>query len=277
MKLRLFAIVFTALGVGCTNLAEVRQFSGESAKLAAYTELTEHFRDTYAREQPYLYGDEDKLAKTNDLRRKAAYGDLVKIHDNISRYMATLARLAGEDTFDLSHGVLGIADGIEAYPELGIDEAHVDAYSKVVTIVSKWLTSAYQESAVKSMVKEGAKPIATTLEGMSNILRYYQKTHENEKRQVTGFLDGLVRIEQQANNRLLASLGRAHLQEKQASYSATDARIKSAQDGVKAVSEGHAALVKNIDRLSKQESKARLKSFANDIKAIRKSLQDLKP
>lgn len=277
MKLRSYAIIFTALGVGCTNLAEVRQFSGESSKLAAYTELTDHFRDTYDREQPYLYGGEDQLAKSNDLRRKAAYGDLVKIHDNISRYMATLARLAGEDTFDLSDGVLGIADGIKAYPELGIDEAHVHAYSKVVTIISKWSTSAYQEAAVKGMVKEGAKPVATTLEGMSSILRYYHKTHENEKRQVTGYLDGLVRIEQQSDNRLLASLGRAHLQEKRASFSETDERIKAAQDGVKAISEGHGVLVENIDRLSRQAFKARLKSFANDIKAIRKSLHDLKP
>ena len=38
---------------GCTNLKEVQDFAGQSAKLSGYTELTTRFRDTYYREQPF--------------------------------------------------------------------------------------------------------------------------------------------------------------------------------------------------------------------------------
>ena len=174
--------------VGCANLEEVRDYAGESAKLTAYTELTTRFRDTYKREQPYLSGEADRLAQDNDKKRKAAYEDLLKIHQNVSLYMQTLATLAGEDTFDLSKGVDSLSSGIKAYPDLGIKEKHVDAFSNISKIIAKWITYSCQESAVRDMVKEGDAHLQTMLKGMMTLVCYYKETNENEKRQYWVFL-----------------------------------------------------------------------------------------
>ena len=77
------ALLLTLALVACVNLKEVREYAGQSAELSAYTELTTRFRDTYYREQPYLSGEADRLAQDNDKRRKAAYEDLLKIHQRV--------------------------------------------------------------------------------------------------------------------------------------------------------------------------------------------------
>lgn len=57
---------------GCNNLQEVTDYAKESAKLSEYTALTTRFRDTYARELPYLSGVPSSLAQKNDLKGKKA-------------------------------------------------------------------------------------------------------------------------------------------------------------------------------------------------------------
>jgi hypothetical protein len=141
---RLLGTLSLLLGLfGCANLEEVQSFAGESAKLSAYTELTTRFRDTYQREKPYLAGEADRIAQSNDKKRKEAYADLVKIHQGVSLYMQVLAKLAGDDRFDLSKPIGALGSGIKAYPDLGIQKSHVDAFFSITKLVSKWAGSAY--------------------------------------------------------------------------------------------------------------------------------------
>lgn len=270
------ALLLSLALVGCTNLKEVRDFAGESAKLSAYTELTTRFRDTYYREKPYLSGESDRLAQDNDNKRKAAYEDLLKIHQRASLYMQTLATLAGEDTFDLSKGVDSLASGIKAYPDLGIDEKHVDAISNIAKVITKWLTSSYQEHAVRNMVKEGDAPLQTTLEGMIALVRYYKNTNENEKKLVLGFFDVEILYANAPKNKLLATLARVHVQSKTLEYKNAQQKYDEAEKGIKRVAEGHKKLFENIDKLSSDEVKATISRFAKDIKTIRENLQTVR-
>lgn len=267
------ALLLTLALVGCANLKEVREYAGESAKLSAYTELTTRFRDTYYREQPYLSGESDRLGQDNDKRRKAAYEDLLKIHQRASLYMQTLATLAGEDAFDLSKEVDSLASGIKAYPDLGIDEKHVEAISKIAKVITKWMTSTYQERAVRNMVKEGDAPLQTTLDGMITLVRYYKKTNANEQKMVLGFFEVELPYADAPKDRLLSTLARAHVQSKESEYKNARQKYDDAEKGIKSIAEGHKKLFENIDKLSSDEVKATISKFAKDIKTIRKNLK----
>lgn len=62
MKKRLFCLsILTVALIGCADLKEVRDFAGESAKLAAYTDLTNRFRDTYKDERSRIFLEKKML------------------------------------------------------------------------------------------------------------------------------------------------------------------------------------------------------------------------
>jgi hypothetical protein len=263
----------TFILISCTNLKEVRDYASESAKLSAYTELTTRFRDTYEREQPYLYDEADRLAQANDKKRKAAYNDLLQIHKTVSLYMTTLASLAGEDTFDLTKEVDSLANGIKTYPDIGIDEKQVNAISNITKIITKWITSSYQENAVRDMLKESNTDLQTTLNGMLSIVSYYKRTNYNERKDVLGIFEIGLPFTTDPKDRLLAILARVNQQSKIAEYNNAEQKYNDAEKGIKSIIEGHKKLLENVDHLSSDEAKVIISKFAKDIKAIRENLQ----
>lgn len=275
-SMRLFgSFIFLCCLAGCANLKEVQSFAGESAKLSAYTELTTRFRDTYDREKPYLSADADRIAKSNDKRRMEAYADIVKIHQAVSLYMQTLAKLAGDDTFDLTKPVGALGSGIKAYPDLGIQKSHVDAFFSLTKIVSRWATSSYQQRAVREIVLEADPPIQILLEGMLSLVRYYEKTNENERDTVLGLLEVEIPFANSPKDRLLATLAKAHMQAKSSEYQTVKRKYAEAERGLKSIAEGHRELAGNIDRLSTQQLKALIEQFASDIQSAREKLNTI--
>lgn len=268
----ILSIVVISLLTGCANLKEVRDYATESAKFSTYTELTLRFRDTYSREQPYLTGEAEKIAQATDVGRKAAYGDLIKIQQSVSVYMETLARLSGENKFSVSKELDALAGGIKAHPELKINAKQVDAVSSISQIVAKWITSAYQEKAVRKMIKEGNEPLQTLLEGMISLIRIYKATNENERNDVLGVFQTNLPFADKKDAMLIA-LARAHVQTKTLEYNNVQIKYELAEKGLKNIADGHKQLYENIDKLSTAEIKSSVSNFAKDIKAIRESLE----
>jgi hypothetical protein len=270
-----FALSLALFILSCANLKGVRDFASESAKLSAYTELTTRFRDTYQREQPYLSGEADRLAQENDKRRRAAYEDLLKIHQKVSLYMQTLAKLAGENAFDLSKQIDSLGAGIKAYPDLDIDEKHVNAVINISKVITKWITTAYQERAVRNMVREGDPHLQTLLDGMMGLVRYYRKTNENEKNTVLGFFEVEIPFADTPKDKLLATLARAHMQSKTWEYKNAQRKYDEAEKGIRSIAIGHRKLFENIDNLSIDEVESMIRAFAKDIKTVRNNLQEI--
>jgi hypothetical protein len=269
----LFTLSLILFLVSCANLKGVRDFASESAKLSAYTELTTRFRDTYQRELPYLSGETERLAQENDKKRKAAYKDLLKIHQRVTLYMQTLAKLAGENAFDLSEQIDALGAGIKAYPDLGIDEQQVNAVTNISKVITKWITTAHQERAVRSMVREGDPHLQTVLDGMTGLVHLYRKTHENEKNIVLGLFEVEIPFADNPKDRLLATLARAHIQSKASEYVNVQRKYDEAEKGIRSIAAGHRKLFENIDRLSVDEVESMISAFAKDIKTIRNNLQ----
>jgi hypothetical protein len=268
-----FVIVVLSLAAGCADLKAVREFGGQSARLSGYTELTTRFRDTYERERPYLTGEADRLARENDRRRQAAYEDLVRIHQTVSLYMKTLARLAGDDTFDLSKGVAAMATGIKAWPDLGIEKTHVDAASDLAKVAASQITSAAQQHAVRRMIREGNVPLQITIEKMVALVRLYRETHENEKRTVLGFLEVEIPFAESPKERLLAALAASHAQSKAVEYRLADQKYIDAEQGLAAIAEGHRQLCEHLDDLSSERVASTVLKLTKDIETVNDSLQ----
>lgn len=275
MKKRLiFPLLWLALALtGCANLKVVRDYANESAKLSAYTELTAHYRDTYRRERPYLDLETDEGERATDAKRQAAYDDLINIHQCITGYMQTLAKLAGEDSFSLSPGVSTMAASIKQVPELGISDDHVDAYAQVVQVITRWATSAKQEKAVRDMVEAADPGIQKLLSGMRTLVRLYQKTNQNERAMVLGLFESQVPFTNEPKDVLLNRLVRVHLQLKTDEYEQVEQMYAKADQALAAVATGHQRLREGLSHLSGEDLKASLGQAVKDIKAIRESLK----
>ncbi|MEW6519856.1 MAG: hypothetical protein AB1461_10630 [Thermodesulfobacteriota bacterium] len=270
---RLLAVLLATLVLaGCANLQEVRDYADASARFSAYAELTTRFRDTYQREQPYLSGEADRLARENDRRRQAAYADLLVIHQRVTLYMQTLARLAGDDAFNLSPQIDSLSAGIKAHPELGIAAQQVDAAANLSQVISRWLTASYQQRAVRSMITEGDPHLQKMLAAMLTLIRYYRQTSENEKNTVLGFFAVEIPFADPSQDRLLVALARAQLQARTAEYNEVQHQYDAAEQGIRSMAEGHRQLLANLDRLSSAEARAMISKFAQDIKTIRENL-----
>jgi len=200
---------------------------------------------------------------------------LLKIHQTVSLYMQTLAKLAGENTFDLSKQIDSLSAGIKAYPDLGIDDKQVDAITNISKVITKWITTAVQERAVRSMVTESDPHLQKVLDGMIGLVRYYRKTNENEKNTVLGFFEVEIPYADSPKDRLLATLARVHVQAKTSEYMSVQRKYDEAEKGIKSIAAGHRKLLENIDKLSIDEVQSMISTFAKDIKTIRNNLQEL--
>jgi len=270
----LLPLVFLALSA-CTNLKPVREYALESAKFSAYTGLTKHYRDTYYRERPYLDPEGDKVEKLTDAKRRAAYGDLLKLNKALSTYMKTLAQLAGEDTYVLSKELDALSGTLQEHLELGIDADQVQACTSLVQITARWAATARQERAVREMVQQGDPHVQKLLAGMGHLVRLYRKTHLNERAQVLGVFEAQLPFTEKPQDALLNRLARAHVQSKTEEYDAAEKRFVQVEKALAAMATGHRTLKEHLSDLSKEELKASLKQAAQDIQEIRENLPTL--
>lgn len=244
-------LVLATLLAGCAStppapLNAVHSFASASAKLDVFAELTLHYRDTYQRERPYLQAEADATERASDAQRRAAYGDFLRIQKSVVRYLETLATLSGEQQYDFSARVKTAVSGIKAWPDSGIDTQHAAAYTRLGQLVTKAVTGARQKAAVNDLLRDGAQPLATLLAAMSDLLRYYQHTSDNEKALVLGLYEVEIPFRAAPQQRLLATLAKVNEQEKEAEFRATARRFTLAENNLRAISQAHRLLLQNL-------------------------------
>ena len=272
------SIITTVILSGCANLAEVREFASQSANLAAYDDLTVYFRDTYSREQPYLWGDAKDFAIQNDLKRKAAYQDLLKLNDTVVLYMQTLGKLAGEEaTNTMMQDVDKLA--ISSHREFGVKDKDVEAVSNIAKIIAKWAMSAYQDDAVKAMIQESDDSLQVVLNSMNTVVRAYKGTFDNERKYILDdFLANQIALEEQqaSPNQLTLAAARRDRQQKAVQYSVIEPQYEMLQKAIASIAEGHKKLFDNINHLDADEVKKQIDTITLQLKFINANLNALK-
>ncbi|WP_426342284.1 hypothetical protein ACN9MZ_11645 [Pseudoduganella sp. S-14] len=249
---RCLCILLCLLLAACASnprLQEVRALAGDAPKLAGFNDLSQRFRDTFQREQPYLSAAAVQREEALDRKRHDAYPDFVALHSAATTYLRALGALAGGDTFNYGDQVQQMSHSIKAWPDTGLSDRHVNAYAGLVRLLLRSATAREQDQAVQAMLREGYEPLQGTLDAMHTLLRYFNKNHDNEQRIVLGMLAVEIPYADAPRDRLLAALARAHQQEKLKEYRLLGLRHTLAAQHIDAIRERHAALYRGLDPL----------------------------
>jgi hypothetical protein len=257
---------------GPVSMAHVRDFADASTKLTAYGELSTRYRDTYQREAPYLTPAADRIAREADTRRQAAYSDFVASQKALMLYMQTLRALAGEEAFDLTAQLDDLGNGIQANTSSGLEQRHVTAYTGLARLLSRVITSGYQNRSVETMVRDGDEHVQVLLEGMGRLLRLYAKTHENEKRTVLGLFEVELPLSTRPQDRMLVTLARVHYLSKANEYRLIERRFDLARDGLDKIATGHKTMRARLETLRGEEMRDFLRNIVRDLRLLREGL-----
>ncbi|WP_193615815.1 hypothetical protein [Massilia sp. YMA4] len=248
-RLALVALLLAGL-TGCAGqrrLDEVREFAALAPTLTSYAELSQRYRDTYQREQPYLSAAADQRERAIDEKRRDAYPDFIAIGQAVIAYMRALGTLAGGEQFSVDDQLKGAATGIKAWPDAGITDRHVSAYAGLTRLLARLVGARQQDKAVQALLREGYEPMQASLDAMSTVLRHYDKTHDNERAIVLGTLDVETAFADTPKDRLLAVLAKAHRQDKASEYRLLGLRHTLAARHVHEIQTRHQALVQGLD------------------------------
>ncbi|GAB2877190.1 hypothetical protein GCM10027277_53080 [Pseudoduganella ginsengisoli] len=235
---------------GCTTnprLQDARAFAADTAKLDSYADLSERFRDTYTRERPYLSVAADARERPANTERHTAFADFMAIHDAVVQYMHTLGRLAGGDTFSLDAPLKSLGGSIKAWPDAGLDSRHVNAYSGLARVLARAATQREQDNAVRQMVHDAEPHLQLLLDAMQRLLRYYDKSSDNERAIVLGTLDVELPFADTPRDRLLAVLAKAHRLGLAQEYRQAGLRHTLAIKHVAAIAAAHTALLQRME------------------------------
>ena len=265
-------VAVTVLLGGCASspvsLYEVREFAEASAKLGGYTELSKRYRDTYAREKPYLSPVADRIGKETDSTRRATYEDSVSVQKALVLYMQTLTVLAGDTRFDLTLKLDDIGTGVKALAGSGVEQKHAVAYTGLTRLLTRVIASGYQNRSVESMVRDGDQHVRVLLDGTISLTHLYQKTHNNERKTVLALFDVEIPFAGKAHDRMLVTIAKVHYQDKAQEYKLLDRRYEMALQGLMKVAAGHQKMRDNLDKLHNDEVRHTLGDFARDLKLI---------
>lgn len=247
--------VFLLLGLlallgGCASstphMAAVRSFAAQAPQLGAYHELTERYRTTYQREQPFLSAGADARERELDRQRQAACDDFVQLQRGVQAYMQALGRLAGDGAYDLEDQVHSLSGGIKAWPDNGIEDRHVTAYAGLTRLLTRAVTRPMQEQAVRQLMRDGQSSVQQLLEAMHTLLALYGKTSDNEEKIVLGMLETELPYLDPRRDRLLLALARSQQHDKRAEYHLIAVRNTLAQKNLAAIEQSHRALLQQI-------------------------------
>jgi hypothetical protein len=252
MKLpRLFLLLaLLALLGGCASstprMAEVRAFAAQAPNLEAYHELTERYRATYQREQPYLSAAADTRERELDARRQQECDDFAKLQYGVQAYMQTIGVLAGDEQYELRDQIKTISGGIKEWPDSGIEERHVNAFANLTRLLARAIAAPAQERAVNQLMRDAEQPMNQLLGAMGTLLRLYEKSSENEERIVVGMLETEMPFLDPARDRMLLALAKSQQQLKQAEFRQIGLRQTQARENLAAIEQSHRALLVNI-------------------------------
>jgi hypothetical protein len=260
---------------GQVSLTEVREFADASARLGGYAELSKRYRDTYEREQPYLSPAADRIARENDVRRKAVYEDFVSIQKSLVLYMQTLSVLAGDTRYDLSTQLDDLGNGLKANAESGLQQRQISAYTGLTRLLTRVIASGYQNRSVETMVRDGDADVQVLLEAMISLTRLYAKTNENEKKTILGIFDVEIPFSTRNADRMLVTLAKVHYLSKSTEYKLIDKRYDMALQGLTKVALGHQKMRENLHNLSAPDMRRLLSGYGHDLVALRDAMSDL--
>lgn len=240
------AVLLTGCASSTPQTAAVREFAALAPKLQSYHELTERYRHTYQREQPFLSTEADAVERQQDRQRQQACDDFVKLQSGVLAYMQALGRLAGDRQYDLEDQIKAMGSGLRAWPEQGLDDRHVNAFTGLSRLLARAVTAPAQQAALQELLRAGAPAVQQLLSAMQNLLRLYQRSSENEQAIVLGLLETELPYADPPSQRLLRAVAGVLQQEKRNEYRLFSLRSTLARQHLDYIMAQHQALLAQL-------------------------------
>ena len=307
LRTALLLLLAATLGA-CGNLQAVRDFTKQSAQLAAYRDVTNKLVSNppaMLAQAPQTKEFEDvreRLKRSGEARARRS-DSLLKVHSVVAGYMGSLANLAGEDAFSLSSSISKVEGALIAAPDLGIKPETVSAFAKIASVVSNWITEAIQIKEVKAMVSKHGDAMDQMLAGLEDVSASMLAILEEDEKVVASFAEyyeggfrfalgpelpapphviGAARVayESQRDVALLRRDAAGVLIKRSNATMQGEQRdaVQSARavlSGVQSVRSGHTEMRNNVDRLTSDQVTALLRRLAGDIQSVRENLKRL--
>lgn len=179
------------LCISCTSLKAVHEWSQTSLEATQYNQIVATYADTPQRLKRY---DPRPLINYDEVTkiRKKQGEEITRILSVVSDYMAALAALSSDTTFDYSKDVKSVTDGIKGLGT-GIPDAQLGAVGSIVTLLGNAAAQGYQAKQVADVIEQANQPLQTILKGDLRTIvdSFFRQDLKQEKSWLTKYYEDL--------------------------------------------------------------------------------------
>jgi hypothetical protein len=265
-----FGLVLVVLGAlqGCANLEAVREFGKTVAEVSSYRDAGKAYQKSARTIVPYLAGDPVQGNRAEARLAQVAAANAVQA--SLAGYFATLAKLAGEDSFSLDAELDVISKGLQSLPAGTVDpDAATNAIALAKTL-QKYALARAQASAVKELVTKGGPPAMRLLTRLEAVATSWRGALENDSRTVVNTISALAAARDTPP--LVSMLARDRQQQHQLNYDQAIKRVDTAIAALQKIRAAHEAMASNLEALDSKQLQSLLKGVVADLKAAKKNL-----
>lgn len=269
-----FGLVLMMLGAlqGCANLEAVREFGKTAAAVSSYGDAGKAYQESARTIEPYLAGAPVQGDRADARQAQVAAANAVQA--SLAGYFATLAKLAGEDSFSLDAELDAISKGVQSLPAGAVDpEAATNAIALAKTL-QKYALARAQASAVKELITEGGPSAMRLLTRLEAVAISWRGALGNDSRTVVGTISALAAARDTPP--LVSMLARDRQQRHQLNYDQALKRVDTAVAALQKIRSAHEAMVANIESLDSKQLQSLLKGAVADLKAAKNNLDALR-
>jgi hypothetical protein len=274
--IRVVSLVLLGIALtGCVNLKAVREFATASTEDATLKAIAGEMVDSPRRKVRYAADDDTKKA----FEAAAAVGrtkraELVRSHEVIRAYMATLATLAGGGTVEPNSSVAGFTAEVGDSSLLNASEQQ--AFGKLATLVSHAATDSYRRTTVRQMIRQSASDFPAAIAALQRAVRLIGDEQLGGE---VGALNQYYRIQSNLPDPTTPAWARVLVEEiRQDREAGVQQKIEVCRNYATAlgrIADGHAAMLKNLDHLDAQELVVLLKQYEQEIAAAYEAIKRL--
>lgn len=265
-----------------TNLAAVREFAKTSAATAHYEQVVSDYVNSPVRQRRYQPANQaanlDALVAS-----RAEQGPILEATQQVLvAYMSTLGDLAADQLPNVDSEIDSLSNALEKAKFIGEGDKQVGretatAAASIAKVLIRVSMDGYRRRHVSRIVKETNPALQNTIAGLKDILEHDMRASlTNEALAIKSpFRSWIAAAESLGDPDGAPPVARILLDERLAVVNAKEAVLDDYIKVLDLIAQGHEDLTTNIDRISKNDLKVRLKGYSKDLQTLYKSFKKL--
>lgn len=274
-------ILLSACGTR-TNLNAVREFTKTSAATAHYEQVVADYVNSPVRQKRYQpKSSTDQLDAL--VARRAEQGPILQATQQVLvTYMSTLGDLAADQLPNVDSEIDSLSSALEKAKFIGDGDKQIGretatAAASIAKVLIRASLDGYRRREVARIVKETNPALQSTIAGLKEILEQDMRDSlTNEGLAVKSpFRAWIAAAESKGDPDGAPPVARILMDERLAVVNAKEAVLDDYIKVLVTIAKGHEDLTNNIDAISKNDLKERLKAYSKDLQTLYKSFKKL--